>query len=513
VGEDWVLAGRYRVDAPIGSGGMGEVWRGYDLQLDRMVAIKLMHRRTIQARPGSAEEAELIKAAEISRERFLREIRTTARLEHIGIPAVFDFGTDPETDRIYLVMQLLYGQTLSEMPGPHAVSWAAAVAAQMATILVDVHRVDVVHRDIKPSNIMITDGGLVRLLDFGVAVLQGAAALPRLTQVGQTVGSPPYMSREQALGNPVGAPADVYSLGCVLHEMLTGALPFIETPTRSYQDHHINTPPRSMRSIAPDIPATVDDLVLRMLAKQPGDRPTAEEVYETLLPLAQPSGHERSTVDDDGRDPRRPFVRPLAPAPRRRRRAARPADGRPVEPLSIDEAIEIRKQVRALVTDGHLQPAIDLLSDAVDRAAHNPELELEVSVDLATTLYAADEFSRAAPLLNRIVPELAKRDGEENETVLYLSYIAGVSNAEAGRPEAALAHLTAFLSHTNTTDAVYIDARYQRGLMLHAVGRTEEGIAELSGLLPLLVQQYGADSVHVRSLDRRIEQLRRHTAQ
>ena len=510
--EEWVLAGRYRVDAPIGSGGMGQVWRGYDLQLDRTVAVKLMRPMTIQARPGTPEEAELVRAAEISRERFLREIRTTARLEHIGIPAVFDFGTDPETGRIYLVMQLLYGQTLSDLPGPHSVSWAAAVAAQVATILVDVHRVDVVHRDIKPSNIIITDGGLVRLLDFGVAVLQGAAALPRLTQVGQTVGSPPYMSREQALGNPVGPPADVYSLGCVLHEMLTGALPFIETPTRSYQDHHINTPPRSMRTIAPHVPAAVDDLVLRMLAKQPADRPTAEEVYETLLPLAQPAADERAAVDHDGRDPRRPFVRPLAPAPRRRGRPVTPAAAQPAPPLKVDEAIAIRNRVKALLADGHLQPAIDLLSDAVDRAAHDPALELEMSIDLATTLYAADEFSRAAPLLDRVVPALAKRDGDANATVLYLRYIAGVSHAEAGRPEAALAHLTAFLSRTDATDQLYIDARYQRGLMLHAVGRTEEGIAELSGLRPLLVQQYGEDSIHVRALDRRIDQLRRHSS-
>jgi len=97
--------------------------------------------------------------------------------------------------------------------------------------------------------------------------------------------------------------------------------------------------------------------------------------------------------------------------------------------------------------------------------------------------------------------------------LLYLRYIAGVSHAEAGRPEAALAHLTALLSRTDATDPLYIDARYQRGLMLHAVGHTEEGIAELSGLRPLLVQQYGADSDHVRSLDCRIEQLRRHTTQ
>lgn len=323
-GDEWVLAGRYRVDAPVGSGGMGAVWSGYDQQLDRRVAVKLMHPVAAPAvQPGSAEAAALAEETALARERFLREIRTTARLELPGIPAVYDFGVESSTGRTFLVMQLLYGRTLADLIAareprdPWPVSWAAATAGQVAATLVDVHAVDVVHRDIKPSNLMVDAGGLVKVLDFGVAILRGASALPRLTRIGMTVGSPPYMPPEQVLGNPVGPASDVYALGCVLHEIVTGRVPFVETPARSYQDHHVNTPAAPVRTLRPDLPAELDDLVLAMLAKRPGQRPSAEAVYDALLPLAR-SGPE-STAGE--RDPRRPFCarsrpRPV-PAPRR----------------------------------------------------------------------------------------------------------------------------------------------------------------------------------------------------
>src|SRR5439155_1878780 len=127
-------------------------------------------------------------------DRFLREIRTMARLELPGVPAVYDFGVEEPTGRIYLIMQLVYGQTLADLltsrdyaVDPWPVSWAAAIATQVAATLVDVHRVDVVHRDIKPSNLMVSTAGLVKILDFGVAILQGASALPKLTRIGMTV--------------------------------------------------------------------------------------------------------------------------------------------------------------------------------------------------------------------------------------------------------------------------------------------------------------------------------------
>jgi tetratricopeptide (TPR) repeat protein len=183
----------------------------------------------------------------------------------------------------------------------------------------------------------------------------------------------------------------------------------------------------------------------------------------------------------------------------------------PPEPLDVDDAIAVRDKVRVLVEESQWQQAIDLLDDAVARAYHDPALELELSLDLATTLYEADEFGRAAPLLDRVLPQLLRRDGPADPAVIHLRYAAGVSHAEAGDPAAALAHLTAYLEHADPTDRLNRDARYQRGLMLCANGRTAEGIAELEALRPLYVAEYGADSVHARALDRRIDQLRRHS--
>ena len=163
-------------------------------------------------------------------------------------------------------------------------AWAAAIAAQIAAVLADVHRVDIVHRDIKPANVMITDGGLVKVLDFGIAILRGAGALPRLTQVDRTVGTPAYMSPEQCLGQAVTAASDIYSLGCLLLELLTGDAPFFATADMPLRSHHLNTPAPSARSRRADVPAELDTLVSSMLAKDPGARPRQRRCTRRCCP-------------------------------------------------------------------------------------------------------------------------------------------------------------------------------------------------------------------------------------
>jgi serine/threonine protein kinase len=501
-----LFAGRYRVDGPIGSGGMGTVWNGYDERLDRRVAIKLMHLASTPAGLGAAEREEAAKAALLDRERFLREIRTTARLELPGIPAIYDFGIEEPTGRIYLVMQLLYGSTLADLikdrdydSDPMPISWAAATAAQVAATLAEVHRVDVVHRDIKPSNLMVGPSGHVKILDFGVAVLQGASALPKLTQIGQTVGSPPYMSREQVLGNPVGPATDIYALGCVLHEMVTGSVPFLQTASRSYQDHHVNSPAPSMRLLRPHVPVALDELVMAMLAKRPDDRPDAEAVYDALLPLIG-SG---SPVSAGERDPRRPFLRPLGPSPAPALSSGVRKATASAEPLTVDQALEIQERVARLVGDSQLLQAIDILEDAVDRVMHEPGVALEMKIELGMTLYTADKFSRAAAVLDEILPRMA---GHELETMLH--YYAGASHAETGAAEQAIAHLSTFVAEADHHDPLYRDAAYQLGMMLAATGRSDEALRRLEGLRPLVLSDYGPESAYVRALDRRIAQIR-----
>ncbi len=232
-------------------------------------------------------------------------------------------------------MQLLRGSTLDALlnqadyvSSPPSVAWAAAITAQIAAVLADVHRVDIVHRDIKPGNVMIVDGGLVKVLDFGIAILRGAGALPRLTQVDRTVGTPAYMSPEQCLGQAVTSASDIYSLGCLLLELLTGDVPFFATADTPLRSHHLSTPAPSVRSRRADVPVELDTLVSSMLGKDPGTRPPAVAVYETLLPLttAGPRADGASAAGVSGRTARpesdaenRDPTRPVPPTPARSR--------------------------------------------------------------------------------------------------------------------------------------------------------------------------------------------------
>ena len=185
-----LIAKRYRIDGLLGRGGMSEVYFGYDERLDRPVAVKLLRPPSyVPAAPDSPEAVEILDALDRDQKRFLREIRVTARLELAGVPAVYDTGVDDLPDgtrQLWLVMQLLRGSVLETVIdaasfsglGTPSVAWAASITAQVAAVLADVHRVDIVHRDIKAANIMVTDAGLVKVLDFGIAILRGAGALP-----------------------------------------------------------------------------------------------------------------------------------------------------------------------------------------------------------------------------------------------------------------------------------------------------------------------------------------------
>jgi serine/threonine protein kinase len=329
----------------------------------------------------------------------------TAQLEHPGTPAVYDAGVERAPGggitRLWLVMQLLRGSTLEALldqadyqSAPPSVAWAAAIAAQIAAVLVEVHRVDIVHRDIKPANVMVTDGGLVKVLDFGIAILRGAGALPRLTQVDRTVGTPAYMSPEQWLGQVVTSASDVYSLGCLLLELLTGDAPFFPTADMALRSQHLSTLAPSARSRRAGLPAELDELVSSMLAKDPDARPTAEQVYETLLPLTTSKAGASAGVGEN-RDPTRPFRQPLlAPAARRRTGAA--DQGR----LTDAEAALLMDTARALVVGDRPSGAIGLLEDGIERAGHDPALELQLRHLLGAALFYAGEYTRAAAVLD-----------------------------------------------------------------------------------------------------------------
>ncbi|MGV9285070.1 protein kinase domain-containing protein [Streptomyces sp. NPDC003730] len=452
-----VLAGRYRFKEPIGSGGMSDVWQAYDERLDRRVAVKLM-RLEQSSSPFAAGRAGQDEALETRRQRFLREVRTTADLhDHPGIPAVYDTGVDDGTGQLYIVMQLLKGREISTLIWdtdydyePLPLAWAAAVGAQIASVLDEVHRRGIVHRDIKPANLMLTPGGVVKVLDFGVAALLGAGTHPHLTQEGMTVGTPAYISPEQCLANTVSPAADIYALACVLYELLTGLTPFTASDDRSYLWHHVHSEPPSVRALRPDVPDEIEQLLRGMLAKESEQRLAAAAVYEALLPHAL-KGTPVGTLPllaSDGRDldPCRPFTRPFggwthltatdSPVPTQPHAATRP--------LTDDEFDEVVDRAAKLTEEGQFAQAADLLTDALTRAADDTMTE-DLSLSLAHVHYLGGSFREAAGLFERVGASLSGRYDIGDALIQECRYYAAQCRMELGESTAALAAFGAYV--------------------------------------------------------------------
>ncbi|MFF1907975.1 serine/threonine-protein kinase [Kitasatospora sp. NPDC058218] len=264
------VADRYRLEVPLGRGGMGEVWRAHDPQLDREVAIKFL-----RAHPDAGGRA---------LERFRREGRVTAGLQHQGIAQVFDSGA--QGGQLYLVMELIRGRNLAEVlreqPAGLPVRQAVDLAAQVADALAYAHGTGIVHRDVKPANLMLVPGDRIKVCDFGIAGYVRADS--GLTREGSFVGTPDYMAPEQWRSPRVDGRADLYALGCVLFALLTGRPPFATGGGLWVaMAHHLQTPPPQLGSLRPDIPEDLDRLVSELLGKDPAGRPAdAATVAERL---------------------------------------------------------------------------------------------------------------------------------------------------------------------------------------------------------------------------------------
>ncbi len=256
------MLGRYRLLERIGEGGMGEVWKAHDDNLDRDVAIKMLLRGTL----GNAT----------TRERFRREALVLSRLSHPGVATIFDFDTRNGCE--FLVMEYVAGGTLQSRlaTGPLSLEEVLRLGTAIADALDNAHRHGFLHRDLKPGNIALTADGDPKILDFGIALLlSGDRAAGRITQTGTIVGSIPYMSPEQLLGEPGDARSDVYALGAILFEMITGQRPFVNDRTEALMFAVISNAARSVRSLRPDVPDALDRLVAECLRKDPAHRPTS----------------------------------------------------------------------------------------------------------------------------------------------------------------------------------------------------------------------------------------------
>jgi len=272
--------GKYRIVEAIGRGGMGSVYKAHDPLLDRMVAIKVM--------------AEGTDTGEESRIRFLREAQSAARLNHANIITIYELGEDQ--GRIFIVMELLAGEPLSRSIGrvpPLPLRRRLTLMLQMCEGLAFAHQHGVIHRDIKPGNIFLLDTGQVKILDFGIARL----ASSELTRTGMLMGTPSYMSPEQARGQRSDARSDIFSLGVVFYEFLSGQKPFPGDDYFEILEKLRSLEPKSLRELAPTLPPALVGAVHRMLAKDPEARYQSLEALRADLALVPDPLPADSTAD------------------------------------------------------------------------------------------------------------------------------------------------------------------------------------------------------------------------
>ena len=267
-----LLANRYRIGDRIGGGGMALVYRAEDLQLGRDVAVKVLRTQF-----GSDEE--FVR-------RFRREAQNAASLSHPNVVQIFDVGQ--EEDQYFIVMELVEGKTLKELiheQGPLPVAEAGRIAMEILGALSHAHRNRIVHRDIKPHNILIARDGRVKVTDFGIA---RATTTDTVTHTGSIMGSAHYFSPEQANGQPTGDKSDIYSVGIVLYEMVTGTVPFQGESPITVALKHLRepvTPPSHRNS---EVPVELEEIILRALEKEPEDRyASAEAMREAISELLQ----------------------------------------------------------------------------------------------------------------------------------------------------------------------------------------------------------------------------------
>lgn len=265
------LANRYTILEHIGGGGMADVYRAHDKLLDRSVAVKVL-------RPQFTNDDEFVT-------RFRREAQAAARLSHPNIVNMYDVGRDEDTD--YIVMEYISGETLKEKiqrEGPLPVELAVRIAIEIAEALEHAHQNNLIHCDIKPHNILVTRSGRIKVTDFGIA---RAVTSATMTHTGTIIGSVHYFSPEQAKGGAIGAKSDIYSLGVVLYEMLTGEVPFTgETPV-SIALKHLQEEPKALHELNSGVPPLAEAVVLKAMAKEPEGRFESSTEMIADLKMAQ----------------------------------------------------------------------------------------------------------------------------------------------------------------------------------------------------------------------------------
>jgi TolB-like protein/Tfp pilus assembly protein PilF len=274
----------YKILEKLGEGGMGVVYKAEDTKLDRAVALKFL--------PPELTRDPHAKA------RFIHEAKAASALDHPNVCTIYEVD---ETDdgRMFIAMACYEGETLREKiaGGPLPLDEAVNIAQQVAQGLAQAHAQEIIHRDIKPANIFITKDGLVKIVDFGLAKLAGQT---RVTKTGTTMGTLAYLAPEQARGEEVNHCADIWSLGITFYEMITGKRPFRGDHEQAIMYSIVNEAPKSLRSLRPEVPADLEPIIIKMLAKDPSDRyQSSTELIHALLALKRQPGVTATEIETD----------------------------------------------------------------------------------------------------------------------------------------------------------------------------------------------------------------------
>ncbi|GAB7033057.1 serine/threonine-protein kinase [Streptomyces sp. NPDC021749] len=529
-----VIGDRYELSALLGQGGMGQVWIGYDRRLDRRVGVKLLRPDRVAGTPDGEE----------MRRRFVRECRVTAQVDHPGLVTVHDAGSDGED--LYLVMQYVEGADLSDHLAehdPYPWPWAVSVAAQLCAVLASVHAVPIVHRDLKPRNVMIRPDGSLVVLDLGIASALDTDTT-RLTHTGSPIGSPAYMAPEQAMGGAVGPYTDLYALGVLLHELLSGEVPFAGSTALGVLHRHLHEEPVPVRKLRPDVPEALEALVLHLLRKDPQARPAdAQEAYQALAPLL-PTATVGSPANPPAplapMDPTRPFRHPQAPWPLRSSQTPTPtALATPQVPAPAPAPAPAA---------GPADPRVSALSGALTpKSAGNPDgggwdrtphtsrppgawtsaatplvppppssppstgPDVAAAVDEVKNLLDQGRITHAVDILGNILPAAAERHGAHSPVVRTLRKQYAATLMDDGQYRRALPELRLLAEEYAKESGAgatrqALQFHYEAAQCLEQLGEVTQALEEFRALLPYF-EHYADDPLRPLEIRRSIGHL------
>ncbi|MFF2352527.1 protein kinase [Kitasatospora sp. NPDC058115] len=481
-----VLDGRYQLIERLGQGGFGVVWRAFDTRMRRPVAVKVINHH------GEDQQ----KAAL----RFVREACAAGNLSHPHIVTVHDLGEAELAGRrvTYLVMELLIGRTLTAVlrDGPADPVLSLRWGRQICSALAAAHDAGMVHRDIKPENIMVTDAGVVKVLDFGIAQLDIGAG--GLTTTGTVIGSPAYMAPERWTGGRVDGRADLYAFGCVLVELCTGARPFggDSTPVLMYQ--HLNEAPPALDWASTGLPAELAGLVTELLAKDPGERPADARTVErrlAALEAGRPAGAVGTVLP--GPVPPAPAAPPVtAPPPPPLPPAPAPSPPPPSQEEVRAALHERRNAAFRAATAGESAVQLQAVAqEAVAALGAGDRQTLNAWRDFTWFLSRAGDLGGAIRLLSTVAEDMGLALGRTDPDTLAARYHLVWCIGESGETVSALRRLGQLLPDLHATwgahDPRVLKARHDLAVYTANRGDLDGAVLQLRTLLPDLARTLG----------------------